>query len=242
MCCSFRRDRRRERRAVRTSGPPATPSLRSHDRVQVPRVSSQGRTVADGGPTPRLSRESSPAAELRCALPSCRDFARLRLAARFAAASVSAVRRSRQRLGRSLGRWLRPQHRAVRPERAGRAAGSLEDLPGGRRARRRRQALRGEMPPAQRARRPAGAGRRRAAHRHDPHRARTLAARVPSGAVLFLIARTGGGGPPTAVRRIADPSFPLEFSIGPEDRMLAGAARSTAPSSSWRASTPTATR
>jgi hypothetical protein len=47
-----------------------------------------------------------------------------------------------------------------------------------------------------------------------------LEGRVPSGAVLFLIARTGAGGPPTAVRRIADPSFPLEFEIGPHDRMI----------------------
>lgn len=47
-----------------------------------------------------------------------------------------------------------------------------------------------------------------------------LEGRVPAGAVLFLIARTGAGGPPTAVRRIADPSFPLEFEIGPHDRML----------------------
>ena len=48
-----------------------------------------------------------------------------------------------------------------------------------------------------------------------------LAERVPSGAVLFLIARTGPAGPPTAVRRIAEPSFPLDFTIGPDDRMLA---------------------
>jgi cytochrome c-type biogenesis protein CcmH len=48
-----------------------------------------------------------------------------------------------------------------------------------------------------------------------------LAERVPAGAVLFLIARTGAPGPPTAVRRIANPSFPLEFSIGPDDRMIA---------------------
>jgi cytochrome c-type biogenesis protein CcmH len=47
-----------------------------------------------------------------------------------------------------------------------------------------------------------------------------LAARVPSGAVLFLIARTGPG-PPTAVRRIAEPRFPLDFTLGPDDRMLA---------------------
>lgn len=48
-----------------------------------------------------------------------------------------------------------------------------------------------------------------------------LAERVPEGAVLFLIARTGAGGPPTAVRRISDPSFPLDFEIGPDDRMIA---------------------
>ncbi len=48
-----------------------------------------------------------------------------------------------------------------------------------------------------------------------------LAARVPDRAVLFLIARTGATGPPTAVRRIATPRFPLEFALGPEDRMIA---------------------
>jgi hypothetical protein len=48
-----------------------------------------------------------------------------------------------------------------------------------------------------------------------------LEGRVPAGAVLFLIARTGGGGPPTAVRRIPSPRFPLDFEIGPDDRMLA---------------------
>jgi hypothetical protein len=47
-----------------------------------------------------------------------------------------------------------------------------------------------------------------------------LAGRVPDGAVLFLIARRGGAGPPLAVQRIAEPRFPLEFSIGPDDRML----------------------
>jgi len=47
-----------------------------------------------------------------------------------------------------------------------------------------------------------------------------LAGRVPDGAVLFLIARRGGAGPPLAVQRIPQPRFPLEFSIGPDDRML----------------------
>jgi hypothetical protein len=44
--------------------------------------------------------------------------------------------------------------------------------------------------------------------------------RVPQGAVLFLIARRGGAGPPLAVERIASPRFPVEFSLGPEDRMI----------------------
>ncbi len=47
-----------------------------------------------------------------------------------------------------------------------------------------------------------------------------LADRVPQGAVLFLIARRGGAGPPLAVERIASPRFPVEFSLGPEDRMI----------------------
>lgn len=44
--------------------------------------------------------------------------------------------------------------------------------------------------------------------------------RVPSGAILFLIARRPEPGPPLAVQRIPSPSFPLEFSIGPDDRMI----------------------
>ncbi len=47
-----------------------------------------------------------------------------------------------------------------------------------------------------------------------------LAQRVPPGAVLFLIARRGESGPPLAVKRISGPSFPLEFEIGPGDRMI----------------------
>jgi len=46
-------------------------------------------------------------------------------------------------------------------------------------------------------------------------------AKVPAGAILFLIARTGaGGGPPLAVKRVESPQFPMEFSIGPDDRMI----------------------
>jgi len=47
---------------------------------------------------------------------------------------------------------------------------------------------------------------------------------APTGGVLFVIARTQGaaGGPPLAVLRIAEPRFPLEFSIGPENVMVPG--------------------
>lgn len=45
--------------------------------------------------------------------------------------------------------------------------------------------------------------------------------KVPAGAILFLIARSGqGGGPPLAVKRVESPKFPFEFSLGPGDRMI----------------------
>ncbi len=47
-----------------------------------------------------------------------------------------------------------------------------------------------------------------------------LAERVPEGAVLFLIARRDGDGPPLAVKRVAGPRFPLSFELGPGDRMI----------------------
>jgi len=47
-----------------------------------------------------------------------------------------------------------------------------------------------------------------------------LAGRVPPDAVLFLIARAGPAGPPLAVRRFTSPSFPLDFELGPEHRMI----------------------
>ena len=47
-----------------------------------------------------------------------------------------------------------------------------------------------------------------------------LEGRVPAGAILFLIARRGEGGPPLAVQRVVEPEFPLAFSIGPDDRMI----------------------
>lgn len=46
-----------------------------------------------------------------------------------------------------------------------------------------------------------------------------LVGRVPPGAVLYLMAKAGQGGPPVAVVRIPNPSFPMQFSIGPDDRM-----------------------
>ena len=44
------------------------------------------------------------------------------------------------------------------------------------------------------------------------------------GGILFLFVRPTGasGGPPLAVQRIPSPSFPLAFSIGPQDAMVAG--------------------
>jgi len=46
-----------------------------------------------------------------------------------------------------------------------------------------------------------------------------LKSKVESQAVLFIIARPAGGGPPIAVKRIARPTFPLAYSLGPEDAM-----------------------
>ncbi len=46
-------------------------------------------------------------------------------------------------------------------------------------------------------------------------------AKVPPGAILFLIARgAAAGGPPLAVKRIESPTFPLDFTLGPDDRMI----------------------
>ncbi len=46
-----------------------------------------------------------------------------------------------------------------------------------------------------------------------------LKSKVESQAVLFIIVRPAGGGPPIAAKRIARPSFPLAYSLGPEDAM-----------------------
>lgn len=49
-----------------------------------------------------------------------------------------------------------------------------------------------------------------------------LAAALPAGAILFVIARPEGtaAGPPLAVLRIPDPVFPVEFEIGQGDVMI----------------------
>ena len=45
---------------------------------------------------------------------------------------------------------------------------------------------------------------------------------APAQGVLFVIARTPGGGPPLAVKRLPVGSFPLDFELGPADVMLRG--------------------
>ena len=47
-----------------------------------------------------------------------------------------------------------------------------------------------------------------------------LEGHVPPNAILFLVLRSPAPGPPTAVKRIPAPHFPLAFRIGPDDRML----------------------
>jgi hypothetical protein len=65
----------------------------------------------------------------------------------------------------------------------------------------------------------AAAGRAGAAVRGTVHLAEAAAGR---NGVLFIIARPQGtvGGPPLAVLRIAEPSFPLDFEIGPDNVMV----------------------
>jgi cytochrome c-type biogenesis protein CcmH len=48
-----------------------------------------------------------------------------------------------------------------------------------------------------------------------------LAGRIGAAHVLFIIARRGPG-PPFAVKRIAEPHFPLRYRLGPEDAMMSG--------------------
>lgn len=48
----------------------------------------------------------------------------------------------------------------------------------------------------------------------------SLLRQVAFGDVLFITTRREGMGPPLAVKRIPNPSFPLSYTLGPEDRML----------------------
>ena len=48
-----------------------------------------------------------------------------------------------------------------------------------------------------------------------------LGGRMGAAHVLFVIARRGPG-PPYAVKRIADPHFPVSYQLGPENVMMAG--------------------
>jgi cytochrome c-type biogenesis protein CcmH len=50
-----------------------------------------------------------------------------------------------------------------------------------------------------------------------------LKQKLPAQAVLFIIARPGGGGPPVAVKKIDNPVFPLSYSLGAENAMVQGA-------------------
>ena len=56
----------------------------------------------------------------------------------------------------------------------------------------------------------------------DPGRA----VKVDARATLYIVARPAGagGGPPLAVKRIAAPTFPVSFSLGPADVMMPGMA------------------
>ncbi len=47
-----------------------------------------------------------------------------------------------------------------------------------------------------------------------------LKSRIPPHSVLFLVARLDEASPPLAVKRVPDPQFPLEFELGPADRMI----------------------
>lgn len=101
-------------------------------------------------------------------------------------------------------------------ERAGLVEPRLPEAPGGRR---------GAPPMAQAAGAGGAAGTPTAGSEAPPitgtiRLAEGLDAPVPEGAVLFLIARRGAAGPPLAVQRIERPSLPLDFRLGPEDRMI----------------------
>ena len=45
----------------------------------------------------------------------------------------------------------------------------------------------------------------------------------PKGAVIYIAARPVTGGPPMAVKKITDPQFPLNFTLGQDNAMMGGA-------------------
>ena len=47
-----------------------------------------------------------------------------------------------------------------------------------------------------------------------------LAGGAPRDGVLFIIGRRAEAGPPLAVKRVPRPTFPLSFTLGPDDRMI----------------------
>ena len=47
-------------------------------------------------------------------------------------------------------------------------------------------------------------------------------ARVEPGSTLFVFLKAGESGPPAAVKRISNPSFPLSVTLGPGDTMISG--------------------
>lgn len=49
-----------------------------------------------------------------------------------------------------------------------------------------------------------------------------LEASLKSSDVLYIIARGYQSGPPSAVKRVVKPQFPLKYVIGPEDAMIPG--------------------
>ena len=53
--------------------------------------------------------------------------------------------------------------------------------------------------------------------------ATALAGKVSTTDTLYIIARSQPAGPPTAVKRIENPHFPLKYVLGPEDAMMPGA-------------------
>lgn len=75
------------------------------------------------------------------------------------------------------------------------------------------------QPPARGAA-PMGAGADSPPIRGTVDVAPSLSGPLPSGAVLFVIARTGAAGPPLAVKRVPGPRFPFRFELGPDDRMI----------------------